>query len=64
MMLEMRFVRGVVVAAGAIVAVVVTAQPASAHEVPGTEASNFETTVDRTTPRIPGLTVRSVDLGN
>jgi hypothetical protein len=65
MILEMRFVRGVVVAAtGAIAVVVVVAQPAAAHDVPGIKPSNFETTVDGTTPRVPGLTVRPIDLGN
>jgi hypothetical protein len=65
MMLEMRFVRGVVIAAtGAIAVVVVAAQPAAAHDVPGIKPSNFETTVRGTTPRVPGLTVRPTDLGN
>jgi hypothetical protein len=60
-----RFVRRfAVVSASALAVLVLAAQPASAHEVPGTEASNFETIVDRMTPRIRGLTVRSVDLGN
>ena len=65
MILEMRFVRGAVIAAtGAIAVVVVAAQPAAAHDVPGIKPSNFETTVDGTTPRVPGLTVRPIDLGN
>ena len=65
MMLEMRLVRGVVIAAtGAIAVVVVAAQPAAAHDVPGIKPSNFETTVRGTTPRVPGLTVRPIDLGN
>ncbi len=65
MILEMRLVRGLVVAAtGAMVTVVVTAQPAAAHDVPGIKPSNFETTVRATTPRVSGLTVRPVDLGN
>jgi hypothetical protein len=64
-MLEMRFVRGVVIAAtGAIAVIVVAAQPAAAHDVPGIKPSNFETTVRGTTPRVPGLTVRPIDLGN
>ena len=62
---EMRFVRGLVIAAtGAIAVVVVAAQPAAAHDVPGIKPSNFETTVDSTTPRVPGLAVRPIDLGN
>jgi hypothetical protein len=65
MMLEMRFVRGAVITAtGAIAVVLVAAQPAAAHDVPGIKPSNFETTVDGTTPRVPGLTVRPIDLGN
>ncbi len=65
MMLEMRFVRGFVIAAtGAIAVVAVAAQPAAAHDVPGIKPSNFETTVDGTTPRVSGLTVRAIDLGN
>jgi hypothetical protein len=60
-----RFVcRLAAVSTSALAVLVAAAQPASAHEVPGTEASNFETTVDRITPRMPGLTVRPVDLGN
>jgi hypothetical protein len=65
MILEMRFVRGLVVAAaGAMVTIGVTAQPAAAHDVPGIKPSNFETTVRGTTPRVSGLTVRPIDLGN
>jgi hypothetical protein len=65
MIREMRFVRGfVVVAAGALATVVVTAQPASAHDIPGIKPSNFETTVRGTTPRVSGLIVRPIDLGN
>jgi hypothetical protein len=61
----MRFVRGfVVVATGAMMAVVVTAQPAAAHDVPGIKPSNFETIVRDMTPRVSGLTVRPIDLGN
>jgi hypothetical protein len=53
-----------IVTAACVVAVVGSAQPAAAHEVPGVEPSNFETTVDGTTPAVRGLTVRSIDLGN
>jgi hypothetical protein len=60
----MRFVRVIGVVAAALVAVVVSAQPASAHGVGGVQPSNFETTVDGTTPRVRGLMVRPVDLGN
>lgn len=61
----MWFLRRLAVVSASVVAVVAgAAQPAWAHEVPGTEASNFETTVERTTPRVPGLTVLPVDLGN
>jgi hypothetical protein len=62
---EMRLVRVALVAAtGAVLAIVVTAQPAAAHGAGGVEPSNFETTVDATTPRVSGLTVRPIDLGN
>jgi hypothetical protein len=65
MILEMRLVRGLVVAAtGAMMALVFTAQPAAAHDVPGIKPSNFETTVRGTTPRVSGLAVRPIDLGN
>jgi hypothetical protein len=62
---EMRLVRGlVVVVTGAIVAIGITAQPAAAHDVPGIKPSNFETSVRGTTPRVSGLRVRPIDLGN
>ncbi|HKA93906.1 MAG TPA: hypothetical protein VKE97_08885 [Acidimicrobiia bacterium] len=61
----MRVVRvAVVVVAAALATVVVSAQPAAAHGVGGVQPSNFETTVNGTTPRVHGLTVRAVDLGN
>ena len=60
----MRFIRVICVAVGALAAVVASAQPASAHGVGGVQPSNFETTVDATTPRVSGLTVRPIDLGN
>jgi hypothetical protein len=60
----MRFVRVAGVAVAALAAVVVSAQPAGAHGVGGIQPSNFETTVDGTTPRVHGLTVRPIDLGN
>jgi hypothetical protein len=44
--------------------VVVSAQPAAAHTVPGIQPSNYETTVEGITPRVRGLVVRAVDLGN
>ena len=63
-MKAMRFVRVICVVGGALAAVVVSAQPAAAHGVGGVQPSNFETTVDGTTPRVRGLTVQPVDLGN
>jgi len=60
----MRFVRAIGVVVGALAAIVVSAQPAAAHGVGGVQPSNFETTVDGTTPHVRGLTVRAVDLGN
>jgi hypothetical protein len=60
----MRVVRVIGVAVSALAVVVLSAQPAAAHGVGGVQPSNFRTTVDGTTPRVPGLTVRPVDLGN
>jgi hypothetical protein len=61
----MRLVRGFAVALVVASAVVAgSAQPAAAHDVPGVQPSNFETTVDGTTPRVPGLSVRAIDLGS
>jgi hypothetical protein len=51
------------IAAAALI-VVVSSQPASAHTVPGIQPSNYETTVNAITPRVAGLSVQSVDLGN
>ena len=53
---------GVVAGAGLIV--VVSAQPAAAHSVPGIQPSNYRTTVQSITPRVPGLAVQAIDLGN
>src|SRR5207237_840982 len=65
MILEMRLVRGLVVAAtGAMVAVVVTAQPAAAHDPPGIKPSSLDTPIRGTTPRVAGLTVPATDLEN
>src|SRR5262249_34339199 len=61
---RMRFVRVIGVVVGALAAIVVSAQPAAAHGVGGVQPSNFETTVDGTTPHVRALTVRAVDLGN
>jgi hypothetical protein len=52
------------VVAGAGLVVLVSAQPAAAHAVPGVQPSNFQTTVTGTTPQVPGLTVRAIDLGS
>jgi hypothetical protein len=61
----MRVLGGVALAFGlALATVVVSAQPAAAHTLPGVKPSNYETTVDSTTPSVRGLTVRAVDLGN
>jgi hypothetical protein len=61
----MRVLGGLVITSGlAVAAVLVSAQPAAAHTVPGVQPSNYRTTVDGTTPTVRGLTVRSIDLGN
>lgn len=59
-----RLWKGVTAVGVAGVVVAVWAQPAAAHSVGGVEASNFETTVNGLTPRVPGLTVEAVDLGS
>jgi hypothetical protein len=60
-----RVLRAAVTVGGiATAAVVVSAQPAAAHSVGGIEASNFETRVDTIAPRVDGLTITAVDLGN
>jgi hypothetical protein len=48
----------------AIAFVVVTPAAASAHTISGPRPTNFRTTLTAVTPRVPGLTVRVVDLGN
>jgi hypothetical protein len=53
---------GVVAGAGLIV--LVSAQPAAAHSVPGIQPSNYQTTVKSITPRVPALVVQAIDLGN
>lgn len=61
----MRVLGGLVLTSGlAVAAVLVSAQPAAAHTVPGVQPSNYRTTVDATTPTVRGLSVRSIDLGN
>ncbi|HEX5585713.1 MAG TPA: hypothetical protein VFZ17_00255 [Acidimicrobiia bacterium] len=52
----------VVVVAGSVG--VVFAAPAGAHGIGGTQPSNYETTLTRVTPSVPGVTVEVVDLGN
>ncbi len=54
-------VLAVLVAAAAVV--VVDALPAWAHGVGGVQPTNYRTTVRGVEPAVPGLTVRSVDLG-
>ena len=51
----------VLVALGAVVA---TPEPASAHGVGGIQPSNYETRIVSVRPTVPGLEIRSVDLGN
>jgi hypothetical protein len=61
-----RFVRvlRVVLAAAAAAAVVgVDAAPAWAHGVSGVHPTNYRTTIRGIEPAVPGLTLRSVDLG-
>jgi len=51
----------VLVAVGAVVA---TPEPASAHGVGGIQPSNYETRIISVRPAVPGLEIRSVDLGS
>ena len=49
----------------AVIAVVVGAPaPASAHTITGPRPTNYRTTLESITPRVPGLSVHVVDLGN
>ena len=47
----------------ATVGVVMTAQPASAHGLGGIEPTNYQSTLLRVQPRVPGIELRVVDLG-
>jgi hypothetical protein len=59
-----RVVEAVVVIVAAITVVVATSGPASAHTLSGPRPTNFRTTLRAVTPRIAGVEVRLVDLGN
>jgi len=59
-----RVVVMVVVIVATITAVVATSGPASAHTLSGPRPTNFRTTLRAVTPRIAGVEVRVVDLGN
>lgn len=48
----------------AAVVLAVDAAPASAHTVSGQGATNFRTVISAVSPAVPGLTVRSVELGS
>ena len=45
-------------------AVVTFASPAGAHGIGGTQPTNYETTITRVDPSVPGVHVEVVDLGN
>src|SRR5262245_15534487 len=45
-------------------AVVAFASPAGAHGIGGTQPTNYETTITRVDPPVPGVHVEVVDLGN
>ncbi len=47
----------------ACTSVVIAAQPASAHGLGGIEPTNYESTLRRVSPHVPGITLRVVDLG-
>ena len=56
--------RAVAGAALAAALLAVTAAPASAHEVGGVGATNYQTTLDGVSPETPGITVRIVEAGS
>jgi uncharacterized membrane protein YhaH (DUF805 family) len=56
-----RIVASVVTALGGLV---LWAAPASAHTVNGQGATNYHTTLDGVSPHVPGLHVRTIDLGS
>src|SRR5205814_6457459 len=53
----------VALAAGSIASVLVTA-PADAHTVTGVRPTNYRSDILAMLPRLPGVTVRLLDLGN
>jgi hypothetical protein len=55
---------GAIATALGIAIVVFAASPASAHGVGGIQPTNYRTTVGPVTPRVQGVTLESVDLGN
>ena len=48
----------------ALALLVAAAGPASAHGIGGTDPTNYETTLTRVEPRVTGVSVEVVDLGN
>ena len=56
--------RFVAVAALACAGVVVSASPAAAHGIGGTEPTNYETTLTRVEPAVRGVHVEVIDLGD
>jgi hypothetical protein len=55
---------GIVVALAGFLLTVVLASPAAAHGVGGVQPRNYETTLLRVSPRVPGVEVSVVDLGD
>ena len=60
----MRAVRAAVFAGLVLGSVVASAAPAAAHGVEGVEPSNYDTRILGVTPRVRGVSVRVVDLGD
>jgi hypothetical protein len=48
----------------ALALIIATATPAGAHGIGGTEPTNYETTLTRVDPAVPGVTVQVIELGN
>ena len=61
--MRVRALRVVVVAGFVFAIAVVAAAPASAHTISGPKATNWRSRIVSMTPRVPGVSVRVVDLG-
>ena len=60
----MRLVRGAAAGGVALGCLALTAAPAAAHTVTGVQPTNFKSRIVSVSPRVAGITVRLLDLGN